>query len=269
MKIIAVTSGKGGVGKTALAANLGIAFSLKGQRVVVFDADLGLANLDVLLGIKAEFTLQHVLDGTTSLPEALIEGPGGIRIVAGGSGVGKLLRISRKRLQEFLLQVAELESSTDILMFDTASGADAHVMTFARCADQVLLVATPDPASILDAYATAKVLLRHKPDAFIRVILNLVTEEAQARRVFSAMQAITQRFLDKDLYYGGCVRQDPRVTHWTRLSKPFLLAEPKSPASRDVAALAANLAVQPAERTGDSVAERIQAAFGMAQREAA
>jgi flagellar biosynthesis protein FlhG len=261
MMAIAVTSGKGGVGKTVLAANLGIALSLKGQRVVLFDADLGLANLDIILGIKAEFTLEHVLDHVKDLSEVMVEGPGGTRVVAGGSGIGKLLRMSRKRFHEFLQQMSQLDSSTDCLIFDTGAGAEAKVITVLRCADEVVLVATPDPASIMDAYATAKVLFRHKPDAFIWVVVNFVTDAAQAEKVFLLLQSSTRRFLGKGLHYCGAVRQDAQVAHWVRQRRPFLEADPKLPASRDVMALADRLIARPSHQSLQGVVERVRSAF--------
>lgn len=261
MRTIAVTGGKGGVGKTALAAGIGIALSRLGHRVVVFDADLGLANLDVAMGIAAPFTVQHALDGVKTLGEITVEGPQGVRIVAGGSGIGKLIRTSRKRLMEFLSQISELAGSTDYLIFDTAAGVDSRVMTFLRSSDQVVLVVTPDPASIVDAYATAKVLFRNDPNAVVRVVANMVTNDEQGKKVFSVLQSTTKTYVNKELSYLGSVCKDEQVSYWTRRRRPFLDAEPSCAASHDVTALAARLSIRVGKESRSSLADRMMKAI--------
>ena len=241
MKIITVASGKGGVGKTTLTANLGVALASSGQRVVLFDADLGLANLDVVLRLKTDLTVQHVLQGVVPMSEAAVQGPAGIRVVTGSSGIGAMLRLSRKRLEALLSQVRELEDSTDILIFDAASGADARVMTFLKMADQAILVTTPDPTSVVDCYSTAKVLFRCKKDAMVRVVVNQVKDDDQARRSFDAIESAARTFLHKQVSYLGCVREDRAAAEMARTRGPFVLDAPDLPVSNDIRALAADL----------------------------
>ena len=261
MRTIAVTGGKGGIGKTVLASGIGIALSRLGHRVVIFDADLGLANLDVVMGVEAQFNVQHALDGVKTLQEIVVEGPQGVRIIAGGSGIGKLIRTSRKRLIEFLSQISGLAGSTDYLIFDTAAGVDARVMTFLRASDQVVLVVTPDPASIVDAYATAKVLFRQDPNAAVRVVANTVANDEQGNKVFSLIQSTARTYLNKELSYLGSVCKDDQVSFWTRRRRPFLDAEPSCPASHDVTALAARLSICVGEDSRPSLADRMLNAF--------
>lgn len=261
MRTIAVTSGKGGVGKTNLSANLAIAFAQKGLRTLVFDADLGLANLDVVLGTRAPFTLQNVMSGEKSLAEIVCQGPGGIQFIAGGSGVQALVNLAGEQLDGFLVQLAELETSTDVLIFDTGAGIDANTMTFLEAADDVLLVTTPDPASITDAYATAKTLYSSKPSAQVRVVMNMVADEAQARAVYAKLFSIAQQFLDKTVHYAGHVRQDPVAVACIRKRQPFLLGDPHCAASRDVAALASGLLGQSYTPAGDSLVDRLRNVF--------
>lgn len=241
MNTIAVASGKGGVGKTTLTANLGVALARKNKRVVLFDADLGLADLDVMLGVKAEASVQDAIDGVVGLREVMVEGPAGVKLIPGSSGVAKMMRLSRKRLEGFLEELTDLSKDTDYLIFDASAGADARVVTFMRAADSVLLVATPDPASITDAYATIKVLHRYQRDANVRVLVNMAENEQQGAKVFDVIQSIATKFLKKDLTYAGCVRYDPLAVQMVRQRKSFMESAPMSPASCDLRKVAESL----------------------------
>ena len=208
MRTIAITSGKGGVGKTSIAINLGCALSEAGKRVVLFDADLQLANLDVALGIEAEYSLQHVVSGELSLTEVLTPGPMGMRIVTGGSAVTSLMHAGPQRLAKFMGQLDDLAKTTDFLIFDTAAGLDNRVFAFLKRADEVLVVLTPEPTSVTDAYATIKVLFRRKPDATVRALVNRATSEAVAKATYKALKTTVHNFLDRDLLYAGSVCRD-------------------------------------------------------------
>lgn len=241
MRTIAITSGKGGVGKTTLSTNLGIALRQMGQRVVLFDADLGLANLDVMMGVRARYTLENVLAGEVPLAEAVSEGPGGVRFIAGGSGVEALVNLDTRHLHLFLSELMNLESSTDWLIFDTGAGIDRNVMAFLQASDQVLLVVTPDPSSMLDAYATAKVLWSHSTSAKVKIIPNSVRDEAEGKAIYAKLFSICKQFLNQGPDYGGFVRYDPKAAACVRKRVPFVLEDTELPASRDVAAIAAGL----------------------------
>lgn len=269
MKTIAVTSGKGGVGKTSLSTNLGISLAQRGKRVVLFDADLGLANLDVMLGIKPNYTLEQVLSGQVRLVEALTSGPGGVKFIAGGSGVEALVNLDQRHLHLFLTQLGELEAQTDVLIFDTGAGIDSSVMTFLQAADEVLLVATPDPSSMVDAYATAKVLWTHSPQAKVRVVVNMAADEAEARAVYAKLYSIAKQFLDKAPTPGGFMRMDARAAACVRQRKPFVLENPSGMASRDVQAIAGSLLGLPSAAQPSTLADRFRGLFGMALRKSA
>lgn len=268
MRTIAVTSGKGGVGKTNMSANLGIQLARRARRVVVFDADLGLANLDVVLGVNAPHSLQHVLTGEKTLAQIVTDGPGGVRFIAGGSGIEGLVNLSGPQLERFLSELAELERSTDILIFDTGAGLDGTVMTFLQAADETLLVCTPDPASITDAYATAKALWARRPDAVIRVLLNMVMDDAHAKAVFAKLKSITEQFLNKSLLFGGYVRMDPRAVECIRKRRPFSLADPSLPASQDVSSIAASLLGMDYEPVKMTLVDKLRGVFGLQLRQA-
>lgn len=269
MRTIAVTSGKGGVGKTNIAANLGILFSGRGKRTVVFDADLGLANLDVVMGVRAPFTLQHVVTGEKGLLEVVCEGPRGVRFIAGGSGVEDLLNLTGPQLEGFLMELEGLTKTTDILIFDTGAGLDDKVMTFLRAADETLLVTTPDPASVTDAYATAKLLFMVKPDAVVRVVMNMVIDEAHAHAVFAKLNAICRQFSGKSMFYAGHVRHDPQVGFYIRKRVPFYGAQPRLKASMDLANVASRLLGEEPEGEETGLAERLRALFGFGLKKSA
>ncbi len=241
MKILSITGGKGGCGKTTVSANLGIALAQMGQRVTIFDADLGLANLDILLGVHAEQTLQDVLAGEASLTQIVSDGPAGVKFIAGGSGVRSLLTVGPKKLKVFLSQVPELAETTDILIFDTGAGVDPKVTSFLRASDASVLVTTPDPACVIDAYATAKTLYRYQPDADVRVVVNMCWNESEARRVFDKLQETLGTFLDKEATFNGCIRAHQQVQQCTRKRVPYITACPALTSSEDIRKVAVSL----------------------------
>lgn len=259
MKIITVASGKGGVGKTTLVANIGIALTQSGHRVVLFDGDLGLANLDVVLGLKSETRLRHAIDGIVGLSEAIVEGPAGVKVITGDSGLGKMIRLSRKRLEALLEQVDDFAATTDFLIFDASAGADAKVMTFARKADEVVLVVTPDPASIVDAYATAKVLFRAKPDAQVRIVVNMAQSEKQAQKAFAAVQSAVKQFIGKTIHFSGAVSFDPEVSSYNRSKSPFVLNTPNFHVSDEVRKVAALIGSTPISELPQMTEQRLAA----------
>jgi flagellar biosynthesis protein FlhG len=263
MRVIAVTSGKGGVGKTNLSANLAIALAERGQRVTVFDADIGLANLDVVLGMPAKGTLQQVISGAKTVSEVLADGPGGIKFVGGGSGIETMINLTGRAGDAFLKQIQELESTTDILVFDTGAGIDANVMTFLTAADEILVVVTPDPASLTDGYATAKAIITSDPKAVVKVIMNMVDDEAQAKAVYARLSSIAQQFLGAALLYAGYVRTDAKAANFVRQRKPWVVADPNLAASRDVFRIASGLMGETvkAEVQATSFAERLRGIF--------
>lgn len=241
MKTIAVTSGKGGVGKTSLSVNMGVALANMGYRAVIFDADLALANVEVMLGARAEHTLQHVIAEEKTLSEIVQRSAGGLGFIAGGSGVPMLMRAGPKRLNLFFEQVAGLKETTDVLLFDTSAGLENRVLAFIKQADEVLLVTTPEPASVTDSYATIKTIFRQKPNAVINIVVNMASSESEAREVFDVLQRITKDFIKKEIQYVGLVRKDEEVGNHARLRKPFALNTKESPAKTDVTQLASRL----------------------------
>ncbi len=234
MRVVSVASGKGGVGKTCISVNLAIALSRLGKKVVLFDADLQLANIDVMIGTNSEFNLQHVVSGEMTLREVMVQGPGGINIVTGGSGVTQLMHAGPKKLATFFSQIDALAEEFDILIYDTAAGLDNRVFAFLLRSDETLVVTTPEATSITDAYALIKVLSKRSPDAIMRVLINRVTNEHEARGVFEVLKTTAQNYLDVDLLYGGFVRQDSAFIEAMKKRQAVMIAYPSCKASGDI-----------------------------------
>ncbi|MEJ5171605.1 MAG: P-loop NTPase [Fimbriimonadales bacterium] len=242
MRSIAITSGKGGTGKTTVAINLSLALSELGQRVVLFDADLQLANVDVAMNLKAERTLQHVVAGEADLRDVLVAGPKGMRVACGGSAIRTLMTAGPKKLALFFEQIDALATDTDFVVFDTAAGLDSRVQTFVQRAHETLVVTTPDPTSVTDAYAAIKTFLRKEPMASIALLPNLVSGEKEGETLHHTIQAITKAFLNRGVDYHGSVRNDPRVALSIRKRTPVLELAPSSPAAQDFRKIASRLA---------------------------
>lgn len=240
-RVIAVTSGKGGVGKTSIAVNLGIALAQAGRRVALLDGDWGLSNAEMLLGLTPRHDLRHVLRGECALSDILLDGPGGLTLIPGASGVSELANMARAERERLLEALAELDGRADIILLDTAPGISDAVVDLALMADEILVVSTPQPTSLADAYASAKVILARRPGAAVGLVLNMVSGSAQAREVGAGFSAVTERFLGCAVPLRGFVPQDPGVADAVTCQRPFLLARPR-PAARAVRELAGELA---------------------------
>lgn len=239
--MLAVTSGKGGVGKTNTSVNLGIALANQGARVVVLDADLGLANVEVLLGLNSLYNLQHVILGERTMPEVLVSGPGDIKVVPGSSGLARMADMGPTARRNALEGLRTLQEEHDFIIIDTMAGIGQNAVAFAAAADEVLLVTTPEPSSIVDAYATIKTIHQTRDDAVFRLVINQVVNEAQAKAVASKLSYVTQQFLGRSLSYLGYIPRDPHVQQSVMQSYPFLLRYPAAPATRCVQELALRL----------------------------
>lgn len=237
MTTIAITSGKGGVGKTSFSANLAAALAETGSRTTVFDADLQLANLDIVLGVNPEFNLQHVVSGEKSLAQIQVDAPGGFKAITGASAVPSLMRAGPKKLALFFEQFNDLAKTTDTLLFDCAAGLDNRVLHFLKFSDNIILVVSPDPTSITDAYATVKTLFRRKPDAQVHVVFNMASPHEGAK-LFAMFEKICWQYLKKRVAYLGSVRFDQSAALATRKRELYVVSNPGCKAAGDVRSLA-------------------------------
>jgi len=239
---VAVTSGKGGVGKTLVAANLAIALAQVGLRVTLLDADLGLANADVLLGLAPRRTIEHFFRENVPLPDLAIEGPHGVRLIPAGSGVPELAHLPPEEMLRFVEGLRAVGERCDLLLIDTAAGIGEQVSRVLMLADRVLLVTWPEPTALVDAYAALKVTLRRDPSQEVGLVVNGVADGDEARRVHRRLDAAAVRFLGRGIDLDGFVPRDDAVTDAVRAQTAFLLAHPLSPASRSIERLATRLA---------------------------
>lgn len=241
VRVIAVTSGKGGVGKTNIAANLAYLFSTQGKRVLLLDADAGLANIDVLLGIAPRYNLCHVLRGEKSLSEVVVRGPGGVMIVPAASGIQEMAELSRGHKMTLIEELECFGEKPDIMVIDTAAGINGNVTYFNMAANEIIVVLSPDPTSLTDAYALIKVLNRGYAIRDFLVMVNLARSAEEALRVFRRLSAATDRFLDLRVEYLGYVGYDRTVTESVRQQALFTEMFPSTRASRLLGAIADTL----------------------------
>jgi flagellar biosynthesis protein FlhG len=211
VQIIAVTGGKGGVGKTTVAVNLSVALAKLGRRVVSLDGDLGLANIDILLGLSLQYTLADLIEGRCELSDVLVRGPGGVRIVPAASGIQSMVHLSPAQHAGLIQAFSEIGDSLDVLVIDTAAGIGASVVSLVRAAHEVLLVVCDEPTSITDAYALIKLLNRDYGMNRFRVLANMAQSPQEGRNLFAKLTKVTDRFLDVALQYVGAVPYDESV----------------------------------------------------------
>ena len=238
VQVIAVTGGKGGVGKSCVAVNLATALARDGKRVLVLDGDLGLANVDVLLGVTPRFTLEHVLDGRCTLEEAILETRQGFRIIPAASGVARLAELSTREHLGLVQAFSNLTTGLDVLIVDTAAGIADGVRQFCQAAQQVLVVLRDEPASLTDAYALVKVLRRDHGMMRFRILANMTQNPGDVESLFRKLERFTSRFLDVVLEYAGEIPDDPLVRQAVREQRTVMEAFPSGPAARAFARLA-------------------------------
>lgn len=249
VKVIAVTGGKGGVGKTSLSVNLGVALAEMQRRVILMDADLGLANVDVLLGLQARFTLADVLSGERQIHDILLPGPGGMKVVPASSGVGQMAHLSAQEHAAIVHSFSDLSGQLDALIVDTAAGISDTVVSFVRAAQEVIVVVCDEPSSITDAYALIK-LLNTEHGAFrFRVIANMTRSTTEGVNLFNKLNGVCERFLDVSLQYLGAIPFDENVRKAVQKRKALLEVYPRCKAALAIRSLAKKVDEWPASPT--------------------
>jgi len=239
-RTIVISSGKGGVGKTSLSVSLAIALAEDGKSVTLVDADLGLANINVILGIIPKYNLYHVIKGKKKLKDIIIEVPEGIKIIAGASGFHQLANLEPKQREEFIGSIAEL-ANDDYLIVDTGAGISQNVLSFVMAADEVIVVTTPEPTAITDAYGIIKAIASQSTEKHIKLIVNRAQSVAEGKRVAQRVINIAGQFLNIKVEDLGFVYEDICVPKSVRNQKPFYVSYPKSRASGCVKVIADRL----------------------------
>lgn len=240
-RTIAVASGKGGVGKSNVALNLSILLSAAGNRVALVDADLGLANLDVLVDVNARTNLAHVIAGSKRLDEVIIDLPSGVQLVPGASGLAKLAHLSEFQRAQLVQELSTLEADNDVIVVDTGAGIGPDVLHFAAAADSVIVVTTPEPTAVTDGYAFIKVMVQRGFAGQLSLLVNFATDRQEARLTYQRISNVARQFLGARVLDAGYILLDPKVREAIRSRQPFVLAYPKCPASRCLEALALRL----------------------------
>ena len=240
-RIITVTSGKGGVGKTSLSVNLAVELSRRGKRVLVLDADLGLANVNIVAGVAPRHNLYHVFKHGKELHEILEEGPGGIKIISGATGFAEVADLSNEQRDRFIRSLEHFKEAFDYLVIDTAAGLSVNVLNFALLADEVIVVATPELTSISDAYGLIKAVAAKEDHPPLRLVINRAESISEAKRVADKMTGMATQFLGSSLRVGGYLLTDSLVAKAVQRQKPFVASHPNSKPARFVADVATRL----------------------------
>ncbi len=250
--VVAITSGKGGVGKTNIAANLSICLANNRKRVLLMDADLGLGNLDVVMNLNSRYSLAHVLAGRKTLEEVIQLGPAGVEVICGGSGIEELANVNPFQRQHLLDGLERIGDRADVIVIDTGAGIHPTVIGFCMASDHTMVVTTPEPTAITDAYAMIKVLAGRKYTGRISLLVNMADSIAEGKKTYRQITEVAARFLNTPVFDGGILCKNEMVGSAVRRREPVVLAYPRSAISEHLSAISARMcnACRPAENDG-------------------
>ncbi|MDR1302023.1 MAG: MinD/ParA family protein [Treponema sp.] len=264
-RIITITSGKGGVGKTSISVNMALAYARMGKKVVVMDADLGLANVNVMLNTIPKFNLYHVMRKQKTMKEILWETDYGISIVAGASGLSKIANLTEDERQYFISELDSL-SEADIIIIDTSAGVSSNVLDFIAAADDAVIIATPEPTAITDAYGITKIIATEYESLTmgLKLVVNRVKSVVEAKKVADRMTHIAGQFLNIRIDYLGFIYDDTMVSHAVLRQKPFMVLDAKCKASLCIQHIAERMEKHEVRGENEGFAAMIRRLFGRA-----
>lgn len=237
-RTIAITSGKGGVGKTSIAVNLALYLANEGNKVTVFDADLGLANAEVMLGIIPPYSLYEAVYDGMPLEDIAAQGPLGVRIISGGTGFLEMANLDHVRRQQLLKMFKQYSSSNDIILIDTSAGISKNVLGFAAAAGEIIVVVTPEPTSLTDAYALIKIISNYKLHTEVGIVVNRSADRREAIQTLRKISNVVGRFLSININFLGWIPEDKYVSQAIKCQKPYFLTNPNSPAAKGIGGIA-------------------------------
>lgn len=240
-RIIGITSGKGGVGKTNIAVNLAISLAQLKREVLILDADMGLANIDVILGMNPKFNLEHVIIKGKNISDVMITGPENIKIIPGATGIQELADLDEKRREEFLKKISPLENLFDMVIIDTGAGISQNILSFVLASNEIIVVTTPEPTSVMDAYSIIKIILQKNSDADIKLIVNMAETEEVAKKTQDKIVTVCRQFLNASIEPLGWILYDKMVTRSVTQQKPFIVNYPNTTASKNIHAISKKL----------------------------
>ena len=263
-RVIAVASGKGGVGKTSLVVNLGLVLGRMQQRVLLLDADLGLANVEILLGLVPRFSLRDVLYGDKHIRDVVTPTTYGVRVVSGGSGLYELANLDSAQQARLLDMLLYFRDDTDCILIDTGAGINKSVIGFTAAAGEVIVVITPEPTSLTDAYSLLKVLARFGIVTEARVVVNRAAGDREGEQVAARLASAAERFLRLPVRHLGTIAEDATVATAVMCQRPLVVAHPASPAARQIEAIAHRLLYREAvPACQGNFVSRLLRAFGL------
>lgn len=241
-KVLAVTSGKGGVGKTNVAVNFAISLRLLGYKVLILDVDFGLANVDIITGTNVKNTISDCIKLGLDIEEVINEGPEGIKIISGGSGFYELSIMNEENIDKFLNLVEKLESTMDFIIIDTGAGVSNTVLKFVMAAEEAIIVTTPEPTSIMDSYTMIKALMLNGYRGKLNILANIVNSRREAYSIYNKLETVSQNYLKCNLNFLGYIEKSDTVTKAVRNQTPFILFDPKDSISKSIKVMALKFA---------------------------
>jgi flagellar biosynthesis protein FlhG len=241
VRVISFTSGKGGVGKTNIVSNLAFLFCELGKKVLVLDADMGLANIDIMLGLTPEYTLEHVLKGQKKLNDIIVEGPGGMKIIPASSGIQELSELTHEQKILLISEFSTIKDKIDLFLIDTGAGISSNVMYFNIASQEKIVVVTPEPTSITDAYAIMKVMTNKFAEKYFKLIANEVRDENEAKAVYKNISSVAERFLNISIEWVGYIVKDEHVPMAVKNQKLVTVLYPRAESSLCFIRLAKNI----------------------------
>ena len=248
-RVVTVTSGKGGVGKSSFAVNLSIALAKRGMRVLIIDCDFGLANVDVMLGTSSPYDLSHVLRNKVPLRDCVQEGQGGVKFISGGSGVSELLNMDGLQLQQILHILLQLEDLADMIVFDTGAGISDIILQLIRASNEAIVVTTPEPTAIMDAYALIKTLYQQADTVPVRLVVNRAETPREADATLQSFARVIKKYMHQDIDLMGYVLEDANASRSIKQQSPIVLSFPRSQAALNIETIASRYMAVPEDHS--------------------
>lgn len=246
-RLVTVTSGKGGVGKTNFSVNLALSLAKRGFRVVIIDADFGLANVNVVLGVSTKYDLIHVLNDEKTIFEVMTEGPGGIKFISGGAGFSDVFELSREDVEKYIEKLMVLEDVADIIIIDTGAGINEGILNFIKASHDIILVTTPEPTALMDAYALVKTVAHQDFDVNFRLVVNMAHSVREAENTITNFKTLAKTYLGLDIDPLGYLIYDKAVSEAVRQQTPYIYSFPKSEVAKNMQNIVLKFLDEPAD----------------------
>lgn len=261
-RIITVTSGKGGVGKSNFVVNVSIALQKMGKKVLIFDADIGMGNDDVLMGFLPKFNVYDIIFDNKSIEEVVIEGTFGVRLLPGGTGISKFEEVTEVQREAFINKLSELDD-IDYIIIDTGAGVNRSVLGFIACCEELILITTPEPTSLTDAYSLLKTVNHFKLQDSAKLLVNKTIDDVEGEATYDKFNNVVNKFLNIKLQYLGNMSEDKKLIRAVRSQEPFLVSYPNSSVSKDVDYIAKKLVGFENEKSGKNIQDLFKKIFNI------